>query len=384
MNKAISPLAATLVAFLVSGCATQQSLSDAASNNDIDAVVKMVEAGMDPLEPNESGQTAFSIVYDHAFETTKTDRAAEAALPNFARDIVRKSERWASDLCTKVRNRSITVEEFEERVQEPWEGVTLRVRGSYMSMDNHVPLEHCLVVSNRTEYLDVLFQHGGDPNAIGKKDRRALDVAVFYGLTNVTEMLLNRGADPNLTIDDESNVLEFLVGNSQFGNRVNDKALLQMIIAAGMDVNARIKDLTPIEHAILNNNLVAAQMLIDAGADLSRPLHVAGYYGKEYATELLLQANAPTGPHPDFNDGTALHTAISGLADGQHRNVDLVLTIASASAHSELNKPDDGGYTVLSMAKRVGDQKLVEGLKAAGASLEEQVVSASGRQAEGS
>lgn len=384
MNKAFSSTAAFLVAFLMSGCATQQSLTDAASRNDIDAVVKMVEAGMDPLEPNENGQTAFSIVYDHAFESTRTDRAAEASLPAFAREIVRKSERWASDLCGKVRNRSITAEEFEDKLNNPWEGVVLDVRGSYMTMDNYVPLAHCLVVGNRTEYLDVLLENGGDPNAIGKDDRRALDVAVFYGLVNVTEMLLDRGADPKLTIDEESNVLEYLVGNSQFGNRVNDKALLQMIIAAGMDVDARIKDLTPIEHAILNNNLVAAQMLIDAGADLSRALHVAGYYGKEYATELLLQANAPTGSHPEFSDGTALHTAISGLVDGQHSNVDLVLAVASASTHSELNKPDDGGYTVLSMAKRLGDQKLVNGLKAAGASLEEQVVSADDSASEGS
>jgi len=373
-----------LVAFLVSGCATQQGLTDAASNNDIDAVVKMVEAGLDPLEPTESGQTAFSIVYDNAFETTKTDRAAEAKLPTFAKEIVRRSERWATDLCGKVRNRSITVEEFEKKLQEPRPGVVLDIRSSYMTIDNHVPLVHCLAVSNRTVYLDVLLDNGGDPNAIGKNDRRALDVAVFFGLTNVTEMLLNRGANPNLTIDEESNVLEFLVGNSQFGNRVNDRAILQMIIAAGMNVDARIRDVTPIEHAILANNLVAAQMLIDAGADLSRALHVAGYYGKEYATELLLQAEASTGPHPEFSQGTPLHTALSGMADGIHSNVDLVMAIASQSTHSELNHADEGGYTVLSMSKRLGNSRLVNGLKSAGASLEEQVVSADEVNSEGS
>jgi ankyrin repeat protein len=64
-------------------------------------------------------------------------------------------------------------------------------------MNNHVPLEHCLAAANKTQYLDVLLSNGGNPNAVGKESRTALDIATFYGLANVVEMLLASGADPN-------------------------------------------------------------------------------------------------------------------------------------------------------------------------------------------
>lgn len=370
MRKALALLAATGAAFFLSGCASGPSFSEAAKASNVDAIIAMVEGGMDPMVPTESGETPFEVVYENAYSSTDSDRAATEALPLFAKKIVTRSERWISSTCSDIRNRDMSVEEFEDALLNLESGVSLAVRGSRMTINNHVPLEHCLAAANKTRYLTVLLSNGGNPNAIGRESRTALDIATFYGLANVVEMLLEAGADPNNTITDESNILAFFVGGQQYGNRVNDRGILRMVLAAGMDPDARIDDVTPLEHAILSGRPEVANQLLAAGANPDRALHVAAYYGRTDWVAQLLAEGASTGATEEFQGGTPLHTAINGLADEQHDELTVPLLIAEKSSHASLNQADNNGYTALGMAQMEGNDLLISMLKDVGATTE--------------
>jgi len=370
MRKTLLLMAATGAAFFISGCATGPKFSEAVETNNVDAIVAMVENGMDPMAPTESGKTPFEVVYEHAYSSTDSDRAANESMPLFAKNIATRSERWISSVCSDIRNRDMSVEDFEEALLSRGPDVSLAVRGSRMTMNNHVPLEHCLAAANKTQYLDVLLSNGGNPNAVGKESRTALDIATFYGLANVVEMLLASGADPNKTITDESNILAFFVGSQQYGNRVNDRGILRMVLAAGMDPNARIDGVTPLEHAILTNRTEVANHLLAAGANPDRALHVAAYYGRTDWIVQLLAEEASTDANEEFQGETPLHTAINGLADDKYDELTVPLMIAEESSHASLNTADNSGYTVLGMAQMEENRLLIEMLKDVGATAE--------------
>jgi len=365
-------LAAATAAFFMSGCSTSQKLSDAVHQEDVATIIAMVEDGLDPMTPTASGETPFDVVYQHAFESADSDRQVEKLLPDFANQISRRSEQWASDLCSKVRNRTVDVNEFKQALEDRPGNVSMKIRGSRMSIDNHVPLEFCLTSANKTEFLGVLLDNGGNPNAIGRNGRTVLELAVYYGLTDAVDKLIAAGSDPNLTIREDSNILALFLGAGSQGNRVNDPVILSFVLSTGMNVDARIEGATPLERAVISGRRNVVESLLLAGANPDRALHAASYYGEFEMVSRLIEAGADTGSNSEYQGGTALHTAINGIADGHYEDLRVPLLIAESSSNQSLNHADDEGYTVLGMAEMIGNSTLVEALKGMGASRSNQ------------
>jgi cytochrome c len=146
-----------------------------------------------------------------------------------------------------------------------------------------------------------------------------------------------------------------------------DIAALTEAIAAGDDVNAREGNLTPIYIATQGGHIEAVRLLIKAGADPNQlagfgyPLKAAITTGRADIIEVLLKGGA--NPNIERQSLTALHTAAeSGCFD-------CVVLLVEAGA--DVNARTSERTTVIHLARRYGNQKIVDYLMAHGVSLAE-------------
>ena len=112
------------------------------------------------------------------------------------------------------------------------------------------------------ENLQAIIDHGVDINASNKMNVTALMVACQRGNTDVINILLNAGADPNIADEKGAACIHHAVGG---GCR---KEVLLRLISRGADVNATTKiNRTALKIACLNRNEDAINVLLNAGAD---------------------------------------------------------------------------------------------------------------------
>ena len=129
------------------------------------------------------------------------------------------------------------------------------------------------------DLIDVLVDAGaatdGNPNnALVNGNSAAAEHLVARGasLTLATALCLGRWGDVDRLVETAN------VGEKQFGfvlSALNGKAdALRRMVLAGVDVNAPSADLyshgAPLHHAVSSGNLEAVQVLVEAGADLTR------------------------------------------------------------------------------------------------------------------
>lgn len=122
--------------------------------------------------------------------------------------------------------------------------------------------------------LAVLLRHGADPNQeTSSKGETALFVAVSKGYTQIVEMLIKGGARVN---NKDGVGATPLIHASAFAGTWGAKrteqhdAIVSLLIDAKADLNARDDSgATALACALINNNLKAAKLLVEAGADRS-------------------------------------------------------------------------------------------------------------------
>jgi ankyrin repeat protein len=118
----------------------------------------------------------------------------------------------------------------------------------------------------------------------------ALYSAAAYDRVEIVHLLLRRGANPNITTDDQQTPLQLA---AYFGST----EVVEMLIAAGADVNTAetANGHTALVAAARNGHTEVIRMLLDAGADRSVRIkdgrvayQVARQYGHLEAANLLL------------------------------------------------------------------------------------------------
>ena len=95
---------------------------------------------------------------------------------------------------------------------------------------NIVPCLHIAIEMSCSNVLQAIIDHGADVNAVDKSKRTALTIAFTIGNTDVINILLSAGADPNIT--KEGTLLHYAV------KRNCCKEMLQAIINHCIDINA--------------------------------------------------------------------------------------------------------------------------------------------------
>ena len=110
------------------------------------------------------------------------------------------------------------------------------------------------------ETLQAIIDNGADINAAGNGKKTALMIGCWKGNIEAINVLLNAGADSNITDD---------VGETCIHHAVNGgKETLQAIINHGADVNVRDKhSVTALMVACWKENVDAINILLNAGAD---------------------------------------------------------------------------------------------------------------------
>ena len=113
-----------------------------------------------------------------------------------------------------------------------------------------------------SEILQAIVSHGVDVNATNNKNATALLIACEKGNKNTINVLLNAGADPNITDDYGYTWLHYAAQN------VRCTEVLQTVISHGVDVNATNKyNKTALIKACESGNTYAIDVLFNAGAD---------------------------------------------------------------------------------------------------------------------
>ncbi len=164
--------------------------------------------------------------------------------------------------------------------------------------------------------MDKILQSGAQINKVTRLGRTALQSLLDYGLFDMTtytkvSFLLQKGANPNLEAVLMMNKVPQIAlhtvmlhsrawkNNFPEGEEVYARLVIEALIKAGADVSAHgVNGATPLQIAVLYNNVMGAEILIKAGADVSgrgrdglTPLHAAINTNLKLA-EMLIEAGA--------------------------------------------------------------------------------------------
>lgn len=254
---------------------------------------------------------------------------------------------------------------------------------------------HAAVQSGATMYSDVLFgpqmdalrvllDHGAKVNAGNKWNMTALHGAAQYGHIEAMELLLARGADPNIATNDGSTPLLFLLASHSFDRGQIDARMRDFILSLirrGVRVDVRNGEGTTVlqQAAALDFPDLLAEILsrgapVNAGSKTGwTALHSAVAAGREDNVRVLLGHQAdpnalgyspkdvPGVPWHQFEKAgvTPLHIAV---ARGSHSIVQSLI-----AAGADMSILDGAGRTPLTLAIEKKDVKAVRFLLDGGA-----------------
>ena len=170
------------------------------------------------------------------------------------------------------------------------------------------PLSNAAAVG-RLDIVRLLLDHGADPNLSEEQfapKGKALDSAVYHGRYDIAKLLLERGAFPNPPVESSGDAL--WVSREWRKNRKMEDLLLSYgakpAPEPAPDPVTRGQQwlrITPLHEAARKGDLHAAGKLLESGADLtardehlrSTPLAWAAKFGPLEMVRFLLERRAP-------------------------------------------------------------------------------------------
>jgi serine/threonine-protein phosphatase 6 regulatory ankyrin repeat subunit B len=187
-------------------------------------------------------------------------------------------------------------------------------RGEYYSQDHGAGITR------------LLLEHGVDLDVQNKFLDTALHWAADKGRLEITQLLLDHGANPNLASERGLRPLDIVVSNGQYNSQERAVDIAQLLLERGVDVNAPQKNgWTALHWAAFSGNVKAAQLLLDHGAN----------------------ANLET----DKGE-TALHIVSQGEYDSQEQGVSTALLLLEHGVDVNARRKD--GWTALHWAAYKG------------------------------
>lgn len=250
-----------------------------------------------------------------------------------------------------------------------------------------------LAGQRKTDIVTLLLEKGADAKARNKNGETALlRVATQYGQgkepLELADLLLKSGADPNAATNDGRTPLISAIGS---GN----KAMVEKLLAAGSDANARSAHTTALiaasgriellklmlehkadpnlatdngqtalEQVARSGNVEAARLLLDAGAKVDAsligrdgPLHNAASVGNYELIQLLLSKGADANARGQ-GGRTPLHAIASAGRNNDSGRLNGAKLLLEFGA--KLDATNSQGQTPLMLAQQMSNADLVE------------------------
>ena len=269
------------------------ALHYAAANGHLFTVQTLLRYGADPNRQNTDGETPL-------------DQAIQEVHPNITSALLEKGARldvfMAIGLGDLDRVRQIILADpsliqavkrnrtpLHEAARWGLTGITTLLLRSGAQIDARTPSDtgltalHWAVVGNHPAVAELLLENGADPNLTLQHDEArapALYFAAVNGYTAMAEKLLEYGADVNAHCDTphaDGTPLFFAVTRGHI-------ATAEMLLNFNADVNGRFNDRspTPLYEAIRRADPEMVSLLVHHGADLQR--NVLGFTPLGYAS----------------------------------------------------------------------------------------------------
>jgi hypothetical protein len=232
---------------------------------------------------------------------------------------------------------------------------------SLMSTDNPAYLNWVQLWDPDKILLELEFVEFGDYQGWAGTP---LYYAAYLGLTTITKLLLEKGANVNVKSGTHGNALQAAAAEGH-------EQVVKMLLDKGANVNARGGHYgNALYAASASGHKQIVKVLLDAGAnfnaygkDYNITLHAASAEGYKEIVELLLTAGAEVDAESDdYNYRYALQAASAG---GREEIVKLLL-----SAGADIDAQSDGHWsTALYVASETGHEQVVKTLLDKGANV---------------
>ena len=257
--------------------------------------------------------------------------------------------------------------------------------GNPNAQDDETGYPQLILASGNGMYqmVEILLKKGADPNIRNENGETALIFASLNGHYQVIEILLKNGADPNIQKEDgrtalieasengHYQVVKILLKNGADPNIPNNEALLfaiqeghyqvvEILLNNGADPNVQNEDgTTALIEASENGHYQVVEILLKNGADPNirnengrTALIKASSNGHQQVVELLLEKQADPNVRNSKNGKTAL---IKASSNGHYQVVE---TLLKNGADPNIQKED--GTTALIKASENGHYQVVE------------------------
>jgi uncharacterized protein len=145
-------------------------------------------------------------------------------------------------------------------------------------------------IGDKDTLLHFIEQYPDRTNAYSIDGFTPLGLASFFGHTDLVKVLIDNGADPNISSNNQLKVTPL-----HSACAISNYNIANILIKHGADVNARqLQSVTPLHSAAHNGQTKLASLLIDNGADVNSkmdngqtPLFMAEEKGFKDTIELL-------------------------------------------------------------------------------------------------
>ncbi|XP_012279831.1 ankyrin repeat and sterile alpha motif domain-containing protein 1B isoform X2 [Orussus abietinus] len=134
--------------------------------------------------------------------------------------------------------------------------------------DNETAL-HCAAQYGHTEVVAQLLQYGCDPSIRNSRGESALDLAAQYGRLETVQLLVRTHPELIEPLRNSSSSLIFPHTPLHLASRNGHRAVVEVLLAAGVDVNTRTSAGTAMHEAALCGKMEVVRTLLDRGVDLA-------------------------------------------------------------------------------------------------------------------
>ncbi|XP_074108393.1 ankyrin repeat and sterile alpha motif domain-containing protein 1B isoform X5 [Cotesia typhae] len=179
--------------------------------------------------------------------------------------------------------------------------------------DNETAL-HCAAQYGHTEVVAQLLQYGCDPSIRNSRGESALDLAAQYGRLETVQLIVRTHPELIEPLRNSSSSLIFPHTPLHLASRNGHRAVVEVLLASGVDVNTRTSAGTAMHEAALCGKMEVVRTLLDRGVDL-------GIRDARHNTVLDLLGQFPPHVTHDITAVIKRHRSSSGIesdADSEH------------------------------------------------------------------